>query len=290
MDFGIAGLIIDNMPDKSKAGSLKYMAPEVLSEENIEASPALDVWSLGCILFAMVCGELPFTGKTSREIVDKIKRADFSFPEAGFKLTYHCRNLISRMLALEYGARITVEQIRAHPWVEGSSPGSSPSKPPKPAVHQSFILKLNEGTRPMPGKVRRMASGKCVVEHRLNPNFRLPAIDPSHGRKLEKWKSFGNSRDLATKRPKNKRGPLLFSVIQQPAGKQETEGGNERESVPSFMQPIHHMREDRFLLNSLAQGRPRGKSQTAGRHPHNNRSSSRNGYLPFYHNAHPAVE
>ena len=74
MDFGIAGLVIDNLPDKTRAGSLKYMAPEVLTEQNTDARPAIDVWSMGCILFAMLCGELPFTGKTVGEVTEKIKK------------------------------------------------------------------------------------------------------------------------------------------------------------------------------------------------------------------------
>lgn len=38
------------------------MAPELLSLKNITADPALDIFSLGCILFSLVTGKLPFDG------------------------------------------------------------------------------------------------------------------------------------------------------------------------------------------------------------------------------------
>ena len=63
VDFGISGLHgpFKNQ-DKSKAGSLKYMAPEVLSGKNTSPDPAIDIFSLGVILFALVVGYLPFEG------------------------------------------------------------------------------------------------------------------------------------------------------------------------------------------------------------------------------------
>ena len=50
IDFGISGICAGLNQDKSMAGSLKYMAPEILTGENTSADPAIDVFSLGCIL------------------------------------------------------------------------------------------------------------------------------------------------------------------------------------------------------------------------------------------------
>lgn len=66
VDFGISGLHGPfNNSDKSHAGSLKYMAPELLTGKNTSADPALDIFSLGVILFALVFGRLPFEGDDS---------------------------------------------------------------------------------------------------------------------------------------------------------------------------------------------------------------------------------
>ena len=54
VDFGIAGMCKPDMHEKNDAGTLKYMAPEVLANSHTLANPALDVWALGIMLYAMV--------------------------------------------------------------------------------------------------------------------------------------------------------------------------------------------------------------------------------------------
>lgn len=71
IDFGIAGLFEN---DHSKAGSLSYIAPEVICGLSLASKPSIDVWSMGCILFELLTGEKLFKG--SRE---DIKVRDFKF-------------------------------------------------------------------------------------------------------------------------------------------------------------------------------------------------------------------
>ena len=52
-----------NNPEKSLAGSLKYMAPEILTGKRTAADPCFDIFSMGCILYALIIGELPFEGE-----------------------------------------------------------------------------------------------------------------------------------------------------------------------------------------------------------------------------------
>jgi len=53
VDFGIAGRATPSVSDKTDAGTLKFMAPEVLKGIDLKASPMLDIWALGVMLFAM---------------------------------------------------------------------------------------------------------------------------------------------------------------------------------------------------------------------------------------------
>lgn len=63
VDFGIAGVCVTGKSDKVDAGSIAYMPPECLNGTKTDTSPAIDVWSIGCMLYAMLYGTLPFWGK-----------------------------------------------------------------------------------------------------------------------------------------------------------------------------------------------------------------------------------
>lgn len=59
------------------------MPPEIVSGENTNADPAIDVWALGCMTFAMLIGHLPFYGDTPEEFEDMIVNAKPRFNEKG---------------------------------------------------------------------------------------------------------------------------------------------------------------------------------------------------------------
>lgn len=46
------------------------MSPDVIKGSY---GPKCDIWSLGCVLYMMIAGELPFTGSTRDEVFEKIK-------------------------------------------------------------------------------------------------------------------------------------------------------------------------------------------------------------------------
>lgn len=72
VDFGISGLFSGRNSDITKAGSVMYLPPEIFKYKNVSASPSLDIWACGCILYAMVVGKLPFKGKNEYQIIKKI--------------------------------------------------------------------------------------------------------------------------------------------------------------------------------------------------------------------------
>ena len=60
-DFGLSAFYRPGTTMKSSCGTLSFLAPEVFNG-TANAGPPLDVWSLGVILFALLCGRLPFEG------------------------------------------------------------------------------------------------------------------------------------------------------------------------------------------------------------------------------------
>lgn len=59
VDFGICGRYSLDYIDFTEAGSIRYLAPEVITS-HAPAQPSIDVWAMGCILFWMVTGGSPF--------------------------------------------------------------------------------------------------------------------------------------------------------------------------------------------------------------------------------------
>jgi serine/threonine protein kinase len=79
VDFGIAGICQQGkVLDNSTAGSLNYLAPEVVTGKDLAARPELDIWSLGCLLFFMVHNEKPFAGRSRTEVLRNIIAGKFS--------------------------------------------------------------------------------------------------------------------------------------------------------------------------------------------------------------------
>ena len=125
VDFGISGLYTLYNAEKSLAGSLKYMAPEILTGKNTAADPSIDIFSLGVILFALVTGKLPFDGSDTESIRKKIIKGVYTYPES-IKISAECKDLIKQMLEMDFRKRITMKLIFGHPWVEPFSRKLSP--------------------------------------------------------------------------------------------------------------------------------------------------------------------
>jgi len=127
VDFGIAGLCAGRQSELTKAGSLNYMPPEIFKNKDVGASPDLDVWALGCMLYAMVIGNLPFVGKTDSELKKNIVEKNLEFPderETGLKVTPEFKDLVYKILTKNPEKRINMYEIREHPWVKQESVGS----------------------------------------------------------------------------------------------------------------------------------------------------------------------
>jgi serine/threonine protein kinase len=71
-DFGLSNVMRDGHFLKTSCGSPNYAAPEVISGR-LYAGPEVDVWSCGVILYALLCGSLPFDDENIPNLFKKIK-------------------------------------------------------------------------------------------------------------------------------------------------------------------------------------------------------------------------
>ncbi|CAK94943.1 unnamed protein product (macronuclear) [Paramecium tetraurelia] len=107
---------------KTACGSPCYAAPEMLVGKTYEGTKS-DIWSCGIILFAMLCGYLPFEHENTQQLYELIKTSDFEKPEY---LSKNAIDLLTNILVKDPNKRINIEQIKQHPFF--SSHASIPSK------------------------------------------------------------------------------------------------------------------------------------------------------------------
>lgn len=117
-DFGLSNLMRDGEFLRTSCGSPNYAAPEVISGA-LYAGPEVDVWSCGVILYALLCGSLPFDDESIPNLFKKIKSGMYSLPSHLNPLT---RDLIPKMLVVDPMKRITMAETRAHPWFQQNLP------------------------------------------------------------------------------------------------------------------------------------------------------------------------
>jgi calcium-dependent protein kinase len=74
IDFGTSGIFDPSTKMKQKYGTPYYIAPEVLNNNYDEKC---DLWSIGVILYILLCGYPPFNGATDEQIIKNVKRGVF---------------------------------------------------------------------------------------------------------------------------------------------------------------------------------------------------------------------
>jgi len=115
IDFGLIGHPSNALSDmlKTCCGSAAYAAPELIRGEMYIGPPA-DVWSLGILLYALLCGFLPFDDDDTQRLYKLIQRGTYEIPSW---LSKESEELLGQMLKHKPEHRITIQQLRRHPWV-----------------------------------------------------------------------------------------------------------------------------------------------------------------------------
>ena len=125
-DFGLSNIMRDGHFLKTSCGSPNYAAPEVISGK-LYAGPEVDVWSCGVILYALLCGTLPFDDENIPNLFKKIKCGIYTLPS---HLSPGARDLIPRLLVVDPMKRMTIPEIRQHPWFQVRLPRYLAVPPP----------------------------------------------------------------------------------------------------------------------------------------------------------------
>lgn len=117
-DFGLSNMMHDGEFLRTSCGSPNYAAPEVISGK-LYAGPEVDIWSCGVILYALLCGTLPFDDEHVPTLFRKIKSGIFAVPDY---LNKEVVSLLCLMLQVDPLKRATIAQIRDHDWFQKDLP------------------------------------------------------------------------------------------------------------------------------------------------------------------------
>ena len=97
---------------KTACGSPCYAAPEMIAGKYYHGT-AVDIWSSGIILYAMMCGFLPFEDPNTSKLYKKIVAGHFDTPKF---ISADGTDFIQNILLTDPEKRFGLEEIKAHPW------------------------------------------------------------------------------------------------------------------------------------------------------------------------------
>nr|XP_029511319.1 serine/threonine-protein kinase 33-like isoform X1 [Oncorhynchus nerka]XP_029511320.1 serine/threonine-protein kinase 33-like isoform X1 [Oncorhynchus nerka] len=122
-DFGLSvkkgGVGSENML-KATCGTPIYMAPEVINAH--EYSQQCDVWSIGVIMYMLLCGEPPFIATSEERLFEMIKKGELHFVGPIWdSISDAAKKVLSCLLKVDPAHRITANELLDNPWITGDT-------------------------------------------------------------------------------------------------------------------------------------------------------------------------
>ncbi|XP_063132949.1 serine/threonine-protein kinase MARK2-like isoform X1 [Rattus norvegicus] len=136
-DFGLAIKVNTEQKSTVFCGTLPYCAPELFSIQSYDPR-ALDIWSMGVVLYIMVTKHYPFKATTYDKMREEMRDPHYYIPP---KLPAHIANLIMQLFTIDPLQRPKIGDVAKHQWLQGSEelskitlPQETLSSKPSPSI------------------------------------------------------------------------------------------------------------------------------------------------------------
>ncbi|XP_031678336.1 calcium/calmodulin-dependent protein kinase type IV [Oncorhynchus kisutch] len=120
-DFGLSKIIDEQVTMKTVCGTPGYCAPEILRGNAY--GPEVDMWSVGVILYILLCGFEPFFDpRGDQYMYSRILNCDYEFVSPWWdEVSLNAKDLVSKLIVQDPHKRLTVKEALEHPWVLGKA-------------------------------------------------------------------------------------------------------------------------------------------------------------------------
>jgi len=193
-------------------GSAEFMAPEVVeafmddSERDLAYDKKCDLWSLGIIMYILLCGYPPFSGNCGARcgwnqgepcnacqelLFHSIQDGHFDFPDTEWRdISFEAKDLISKLLVKDPRKRLSAEQVLEHPWVKYGGPSRVLVTPQN--------IKRNNSARELSAFAESaMAVNRVVLQHM---SINMEEAHPEEDKENDEPESNNNTTKTAEKR------------------------------------------------------------------------------------------
>lgn len=120
-DFGFSINCYEERP-KSRLGTIEYMAPELLTDENVTYTTKIDIWAIGVLTYECLVGFSPFYDKDENKIVESIVKGHFIIPQY---INREIEHFLKITLESDPTKRACIDELLRHPILTVEPPGKS---------------------------------------------------------------------------------------------------------------------------------------------------------------------
>jgi len=229
-DFGLSGMLKPGAFLESFCGSAPYCSPEILRRQQY-IGPEVDVWALGVVMYTLLTARFPWPGKHwDQQIQSALVGKWAPAPE----ITAPARDMLNRMLQPDTLKRVTLPEIRQHPWLSDGSGLTSIPRALSESEVQAEVLQNLAAVGFHPSEIRQhvtqqVASPGAVLYHIIagRPGPRTPKRSNTIGSGLPVSAEEPTPRALSQSSEKGGRqswDPATDYVPQQPIMKNKKAG------------------------------------------------------------------